>query len=175
MAIILSLRLSFVFPLRDPLPLSRTKKIPASFDVGMPFFILNRLRSRDPSPRGPIEQDIPWAGLLASGSTSGRVFPFSQTVTFSGLCPRLQRRDRDGIAPSSLSPVRATHRDTVRFIIQPSDAVKRNEGASDFNAWRQSYPFDGKARYLFRRQNLKTPDSNGIGSVGRDRDGTQVS
>ena len=40
-------------------------------------------------------------------------------VTSSGLCPRLQRRDRDGLAPSSLSPGEATRRDMVNSYYSP--------------------------------------------------------
>jgi len=60
-----------------------------------------------PCPRGPTEHDTLLVGILASGSSWGRVFPFFfKTVTPGGLCPRLQRRDRDGFAPSSQFPGR---------------------------------------------------------------------
>src|SRR4030043_462582 len=63
-----------------------------------------RFRSATPLLEGHNNQDILRAGLLASGSASGRAFPFSRTVTSSGLCPRLQRRDRGGNGPAFLAP-----------------------------------------------------------------------
>jgi hypothetical protein len=53
-----------------------------------------------------------------------------RTVTSSGLCPRLQRRDRDGLAPSSLSPRRATRRDLIFFYYSPS-GVSRGMSARE--------------------------------------------
>ena len=96
----------------------RKQKIPAPFDVGMPYFILNS----DPRPLS--------ARVITIRTACGQVFwlpdrpPAASShplriVTSSGLCPRLQRRDRDGLTPSSLSPGWATRRNMISFYYSP--------------------------------------------------------
>ena len=111
--------------------LLQNKKIPAPSDVGMPYFILDPFPIRDPSPRGPNN-----TGQPAGRSSGFRIFLrprlpiLLRTVTSSGLCPRLQRRDRDGLAPSSLSPERATRRDMSHLYYSPLPVSRGISGDS---------------------------------------------
>ena len=84
-------------------------------------------QNRDPSPREPILAAHP------AGRSSGfrinlrpRLPIQRRTVTFSGVCPRLQRRDRDGIAPSSLIAHPGDPQGSGSYLSQPEMGVKGN-------------------------------------------------
>jgi len=96
----------------------------------MPYFILNPVPIRNPSPRGHNNRtacgQVFW---LPDHSPAAPSHPF-RIVTSSGLCPRLQRRDRDGLAPSSLSPGGATRRDMAPSYYSPSRLSRRMSGGT---------------------------------------------
>ena len=66
---------------------SRTMK----FDPGCPFLPLEGCLSLLPKKKRFQ------AGILTSGSSFFRAFPFEETVALCGACPRLQRRARSGL------------------------------------------------------------------------------
>jgi len=86
----------------------------------MPYFILKRSLNRDPSPRRSSEQRILRAGLLASGSSSGRVFPFFRTVTFQRpLSPVTAAGPRRNRTVFPHRPIRAAHRNLDPIYTSP--------------------------------------------------------
>ena len=66
----------------------------------MPFFILDNFRYIQSSGRNRTEKSFQVFRL--PDRPTHRAFPSFPTVAYCGFCPRLRRRVRDGIQPSSL-------------------------------------------------------------------------
>jgi hypothetical protein len=111
-----------------PWPLTKKTRNPRAFRRrGCRIPTSMQLRSSIPLQGDHDKQEGLRAGLRAPGSLSGRALPpHGDRVTSSGLCPRLQRRDCDGLAPSSLPAPRGDRQRFVESLLQHDGSVKEN-------------------------------------------------